>query len=135
MSTSRHRNLLVLAPLALASAIVLCSVAPMTVGDGVAVAQPKDKKRKLTKRQWKKKMNGWSRQIGKKCVYCHVKEGDEFDYEAKTPKKAIAHYCEEQFVDQLLTKSKKPVTCATCHNKKPLFLPREANEASDDEKK
>jgi hypothetical protein len=73
-------------------------------------------------------MNRWSREIGKKCKYCHVKDGDEFDYKAKTAKKKIAHYCEENFVEKLLTLKKKPVTCGTCHNKKITFLPRPEGE-------
>ncbi|RMG08657.1 MAG: hypothetical protein D6731_21405 [Planctomycetota bacterium] len=84
-----------------------------------------ERKRKLTLREWKKKMRGWSRAIGKKCNYCHVKDGEEFDYEADTPNKRLAHYCEEHFVEKLLTKAKRPVTCATCHPKRPSFLPRE----------
>jgi hypothetical protein len=118
------RNLLLLVPLAFAGLVLLSSAGPIFVGDGVASAQSK-KKRKLSKRQWKKMMNGWSRQIGKKCIYCHIKEGDEFDYEAPTPKKKIAAYCEQNFVDKLLTANKKSVTCGTCHDKKPTFLPRE----------
>lgn len=128
MPTSRRmRNLVVLLPLAFAGLVLLSSAGPIFVGDGVASAQSKSKKkkRKLSKRQWKKMMNGWSRQIGKKCIYCHTKEGDEFDYEAPTAKKKIAAYCEQNFVDKLLTAEKKSVTCGTCHNKKPMFLPRE----------
>lgn len=72
----------------------------------------------------KKKMQGWSRELGVKCSYCHVQEGRTYDYEADTPKKTIAHYCDENFVAKLRIES-RAVTCGDCHLKKARFLPRE----------
>jgi hypothetical protein len=75
----------------------------------------------------KKKMQGWSRELGVKCSYCHVQEGKTYDYEAETPKKKIAHYCDEHFVQKLLIE-KRAVTCGDCHLKRPRFFPREGEE-------
>lgn len=84
----------------------------------------KKKKRKLSRYQWKKLMNRWSREIGKKCVYCHVQEGeDQYDYKKSTPNKKIAAYCDEHFVSKLKYK-KRAVSCQTCHQRKARFLPR-----------
>jgi hypothetical protein len=76
----------------------------------------------------KKKMQGWSRELGVKCSYCHVQEGKTYDYEADTPKKKIAHYCDENFVTKLQL-DKRAVTCGDCHLKRPRFLPREGEDA------
>ena len=75
----------------------------------------------------KKKMQGWSRELGVKCSYCHVQEGKTYDYEAETPKKTIAHYCDENFVAKLQI-DKRAVTCGDCHVKRPRFLPRDGDE-------
>ncbi|MEZ6188563.1 MAG: hypothetical protein R3F62_26620 [Planctomycetota bacterium] len=75
-------------------------------------------------------MARWKNELGlKNCAYCHVKDGRKFDYEAATPKKALAHFCEENFVEKLQTKDGKPVSCATCHDHKVRFLPREGGDA------
>lgn len=82
-----------------------------------------DSKRELTQREWKKLMKGWARALGVKCGHCHVPEGeDEFDFEAKTPRKAVALECEEQFTKRLTLRGSK-LTCADCHNGKAKFLP------------
>lgn len=75
----------------------------------------------------KKKMQGWSRELGVKCSYCHVQNGRTYDYEADTPKKAIAHHCDENFVKKLELKG-SPVTCMDCHNRKARFFPRPEGE-------
>ncbi len=72
--------------------------------------------------------------IGKKCIYCQIKEGDEYDYEAPTHHKEVAAYCEENFVDALLTIDKKKVTCATCHrgaDKMHLLPKKQESESSE----
>ena len=102
------------------------------LGPWVAPAWGDKGKKKLSTREMKKKMNGWAREIGVKCAYCHVKDGDEFDYEAETPKKKIASYCEEHFVDVLQLK-KRQVSCQDCHKRKARFLPRSAPEDSSGE--
>ena len=97
-----------------------------SAGSSSAVwADPGKKKKKLSQRQMKKKMKGWARALGKKCIFCHIKDDEEYDYEAETPKKKIAAYCEEQFIDKLFAAKGKKITCATCHPQKPVFLPRE----------
>lgn len=79
----------------------------------------------------KKKMQGWSRELGVKCSYCHVQQGRTYDYEAETPKKQIAHACEEKFVKRLLLKEgNRPVSCVDCHERKPRFFPRDGQEAA-----
>lgn len=87
----------------------------------------------------KKKMQGWSRDLGVKCSYCHVQQGRTYDYEADTPKKLIAHHCDDHFVKKLQLDG-RPVTCADCHQRKARFFPREGEEAApppapEDEKK
>ena len=91
---------------------------------------------KKDKREIRKIMSRWKNELGlKDCSYCHVKNGKKFDYEASTPKKTIAHYCEEEFVEKLKTADGKPVSCRTCHNRKTTFLPRngEGEDDHDDE--
>lgn len=78
--------------------------------------------------QVKKKMNQWKGELGVKCDYCHVVNGRKFDYEAKTPKKEVAHYCEENFVKKLMTATGKKVSCRDCHEGKPRFLPHPEGE-------
>jgi hypothetical protein len=86
-------------------------------------------KEPLDEKAMKKKMNGWARELGVKCSYCHVAKGREMDYEAEAPNKAVAHACEERFVDRLKIEEAgkmRPVSCADCHDKKPKFLPGHA---------
>ena len=105
--------------------LVFLSLLGSTPWSTPAEAQDK-KKPKLTLRQMKKKMKTWSRMLGTKCSYCHVKQDDEYDYEADAkPTKAIAAYCEKNFVERLTLK-KKAVSCSDCHEKKTKFLPRPA---------
>lgn len=79
----------------------------------------------------KKKMQGWSRELGVKCSYCHVQQGRTYDYEAETPKKLIAHHCEENFVKRLqLKEGNRSVSCMDCHQRKPRFFPREGEDAT-----
>lgn len=99
-------------------ALLVLVLAPWSVVQGV----PDDEAK------MKKKMQGWSRELGVKCSYCHVQQGRQYDYEAKTPKKEIAHYCEENFVEKLEI-TDRAVTCADCHGRRPRFLPREGEEA------
>jgi hypothetical protein len=124
----RHpRQLVVLLPVLGALLLMAASLADPFLGAPEALAQ----ERPRTLRQWKKMMNGWAREIGQKCTYCHVKDGEEFDYEAETPKRKIAHYCYENFVKELYTANKKAVSCGTCHKKKATFLPREGEGGQD----
>lgn len=75
----------------------------------------------------KKKMQGWATGLGVKCSYCHVQQGRTYDYEAETPKKAIAHHCEENFVKKLELRG-SAVSCMDCHNRKARFFPRPEGE-------
>lgn len=89
-------------------------------------------KGELSEKDMKKKMNGWARELGVKCSYCHVANGREMDYESETPNKAVAHACEERFVDRLKIeegagKAVRAVTCGDCHDKRPKFLPGHVN--------
>ena len=83
-----------------------------------------DSRRKLSNRQMKKLMNRWARELGVKCDHCHVKKDDVFDYDADTPNKAIAAYCDEHFVEKFLDQKKKEISCQDCHNRKLKILPR-----------
>ncbi len=126
---SRGSTLFALA-LTLAAGLVLGSAL------GPAPRATAKEERHLSTREWKKLMNGWARGLGVKCAHCHVRKGEEFDYEAPTPKKAIAAYCEEHFVDRLQLRGKQ-VSCIDCHQRKPQFLPRpegdEEEGATDEE--
>lgn len=87
-------------------------------------------KGELDEKAMKKKMNGWARELGVKCSYCHIANGREMDYEGETPNKAVAHACEERFVDRLKIgegAAVRAVTCADCHDKRPKFLPGHVN--------
>lgn len=77
---------------------------------------------KLDEKAMKKKMQGWSRDLGVKCSYCHVQKGKEYDYEAETALKKVAHVCEEKFVERMKI-NERPVTCADCHDKKAKIFP------------
>ncbi|MGE0708259.1 MAG: hypothetical protein AB7N76_18685 [Planctomycetota bacterium] len=110
--------------LAALAAIGLLSASPF----GATPAEAGGERRKLSEREMKKLMNRWARELGVKCDYCHVRKGEEFDFEAKTEKKAIAAYCDDEFVAKLLTAKKKEVSCQDCHNKKATFLPRKKEE-------
>lgn len=83
---------------------------------------------KLSKREMKKLMNRWARELGVKCDHCHVKKGESFDFDAKTPNKALAHYCDEHFVAELRDEKGKEISCATCHDGKVKFMPRPKKE-------
>ena len=113
-----QRSPLVYVTFAAVAVIGVSSLPWLSVARGDA-----DKKPKLSVREMKKKMNGWARELGVKCSHCHVKQGDEYDYEATTPPKEVAAFCETQFVDRLQLKG-KAVSCQDCHDKRPLFLPR-----------
>jgi cytochrome c553 len=119
--TDRRASLGKLVFLGALVAVGIFSAAPLWMSPARA---DRKARKKLSKRAMKKLMNRWAREIGEKCVYCHVKEGEQFDYEASTPKKTIAAYCDEHFMGKLLNSRKKPVTCNDCHNKKATFLPR-----------
>ncbi|MBX3467355.1 MAG: hypothetical protein KF878_10730 [Planctomycetes bacterium] len=106
--------------LVLLGGLFLIALAPWTPVQGDAGSDEK---------AVKKKMQGWSRELGVKCTYCHVQQGREFDYKASTPKKLIADHCEEQFVKRLELKG-KPVSCMDCHQRKPRFFPRDGEDAS-----
>lgn len=110
-------------------ALALTLAAGLVLGSalGPAPAAAAKERRQLSAREWKKLMNGWARELGVKCAHCHVRQGEEFDYEAATPNKAIAAYCEEQFVDRLQLRGKQ-VSCIDCHQRKPQFLPRPEGE-------
>lgn len=91
-------------------------------------AHAKDKKgrhEKLSKRQMKKMMNRWARELGVKCIHCHVKKGETFDYDKETANKKLAHYCDEHFVAELRTPKGKEISCGACHDGKVKFMPRE----------
>ena len=79
---------------------------------------------KLSKRQMKKMMNRWARELGVKCDHCHVKKGETFDFDVPTPNKKLARYCDEHFVAELRTPKGKEVSCMTCHDGKVKFMPR-----------
>ncbi len=49
---------------------------------------------KLDEKAMKKKMQGWSRDLGVKCSYCHVQKGKEYDYEAETVKIGRRSICQ-----------------------------------------
>ena len=120
--------LLVLSPLLL----VLAPTAGPSAGPGAAWAD--QGKKKLTTSQMKKlkkKMKAWAREIGKKCDFCHVKDGEDYDYEVDTPMKALGGYCDENFVQKLQTTKGKKISCATCHPGKPAFMPRADKKAKD----
>jgi len=65
--------------------------------------------------------------IGANCAHCHTakKPDRKPDYAAPSPLKETAKYMKTHFVDRLVTKEGKPLTCATCHAGKASFLPRE----------
>lgn len=65
--------------------------------------------------------------VGARCNYCHIakKPDGKPDYKADSPLKETARYMKTHFVDALVTKDGKPLTCATCHAGKVTFLPRE----------
>lgn len=79
---------------------------------------------KLSKRQMKKLMNRWARELGVKCDHCHVKKGEAFDFDAPTDNKKLAHYCDEHFVAELRDEKGKEISCGTCHDGKVKFMPR-----------
>ena len=79
--------------------------------------------------QIKKKMARWKTEVGVKCDYCHVQKPDKkWDYEAETPRKKIAHVCEENYVKKLELPGGKKIGCVDCHQRKARFLPRPAGE-------
>ena len=106
---------------ALLACLCLLALSTSPEGSGRLQAQPP---RKRTKREWKKLMNKWSRELGVKCKYCHVPKGEEFDFKADTHHKDVAAYCNENFVKNLLTKKRKrAVSCKTCHKGATHILP------------
>ncbi|MBL4848226.1 MAG: hypothetical protein JKY65_22135 [Planctomycetes bacterium] len=90
-----------------------------------AYAKGKSRHEKLSKRQMKKMMNKWARELGVKCDHCHIKKGETFDFDKSTPNKTLAKYCDEKFVATLRTAKKgKAISCGTCHDGKVKFMPR-----------
>lgn len=65
--------------------------------------------------------------LGVECAYCHsVKKPDGTpDFKEMTPMKETAIYMQRQFVERLVALDNAPVTCATCHQGKARFLPRD----------
>ena len=58
-----------------------------------------------------------ARQLGVECTYCHAKsaKSDELDHAAPTPKKEIANWMSQHFVQAVRRKDGGLVTCRTCH--------------------
>lgn len=88
-----------------------------------AMAAADDKNRILSPRDMKQIADA----VGARCNYCHIakKPDGKPDYKADSPLKETAKYMKTHFVDGLVTKDGKPLTCATCHAGKTTFLPRE----------
>jgi mono/diheme cytochrome c family protein len=63
--------------------------------------------------------------LGTQCAHCHTARnpGGKPDYRAPSPMKETAKYMKTHFVDGLVTRDGKPVTCATCHAGRAEFLP------------
>ncbi|MSS71803.1 MAG: hypothetical protein EXS64_09975 [Candidatus Latescibacteria bacterium] len=74
-----------------------------------------------------KDMKQISDAIGARCTHCHVakKPDGKPDYKAPSPLKETAKYMKIHFVDGLVTRDGKPLTCANCHAGKTRFLPHE----------
>lgn len=76
-------------------------------------------------------MKAISEALGVECAYCHsVQKPDGTpDYKEMTPMKETAIFMHRQFVERLVTLEGAPVTCATCHQGRVRFLPRDTTEA------
>lgn len=68
-----------------------------------------------------------ARSLGVECTHCHVAEKPDGrpDFESPSPFKETARHMKIHFVDSLKTVSGEPLTCATCHQGKARFLPRD----------
>lgn len=88
-----------------------------------AMAAADDKNRILSPRDMKQIADA----LGARCAHCHIakKPDGKPDYKAPSPFKETAKYMKTHFVDSLVTRDDKPLTCATCHAGKTAFLPRE----------
>ena len=86
-----------------------------------AMSAADDKNRVLSPRDMKQIADA----IGARCTHCHIakKADGKPDYIAPSPMKETAKYMKTHFVDGLVTKDGKPITCATCHAGKTEFLP------------
>jgi hypothetical protein len=69
-------------------------------------------------------MRGFTKALGVKCNYCHVKEEGKFDYPQWTKRKRIALWMHLQFVQKLKQADGTEVTCNTCHQGKRKILRR-----------
>lgn len=105
-------------------AALLIFMGALGLSSALAPAHADGRHEKLSKRQMKKLMNRWARELGVKCDHCHVKKGETFDFDAATPNKKMAHYCDEHFVAELRTPKGKAISCGTCHDGKVKILPR-----------
>ena len=67
--------------------------------------------------------------LGVECTHCHVakKEDGKTDFKAPSALKDTAIYMKQHLVDRLLTKNGEPVTCATCHQGKARFVPKDTS--------
>ena len=105
--------------------VLLVFVGAVGLSSALRPALADGRHEKLSQREMKKLMNRWARELGVKCDHCHVKEGETFDFDAATPNKKLAHYCDEHFVEPLRDAKAKAISCGTCHDGKVTFMPRE----------
>jgi hypothetical protein len=67
-------------------------------------------------------MRSFTKAMGKKCNYCHVRSEGKFEYKKWTKRKRIALWMYTHFVQKLKDSDGNPVTCGTCHPGKAKFL-------------
>lgn len=65
-------------------------------------------------------MTTFARSLGVRCNWCHV----DGDFAAPTPRKAVAAYMWDHFVQQLQYRSGAPLYCDSCHHASTIFLDR-----------
>jgi hypothetical protein len=69
-------------------------------------------------------MRGFTKALGVKCNFCHVKEEGKLDYPKWTRRKRIALWMHVHFVQKLRQADGSDVTCNTCHQGKRKILGR-----------
>ena len=77
-----------------------------------------------------KAMRDIAKALGKKCTYCHVKEGGKLVYEVDTPHKQVAREMKFAFIDSLVAKGRTKVSYPD-HGKTMIVSARYVAEGDD----
>ena len=106
-----------------------CAILLLLCGWNVEVAGHEDGPHVLDTSE--ENMKRIAKSLGVECTHCHIAEKPDGkpDFEQPSLFKETAKYMKIHFVDSLKTVAGDSLTCATCHQGKARFLPRDLADA------